>query len=90
MPTLGALAIMAVMLPTSAVLASQGDNETVVITGSRADPNAIICKSSGSPGSHILITHECRTKRQWDDIRRRSRDALDGIQLRALTAPPPM
>ena len=88
--TLGALAIATALLPASAALASQSDSETVVVTGSRSDPNAIICKSNSSAGSHILAPRECRTKRQWDDIRRRSQSQLDGVQFRALTAPPPM
>jgi len=78
------------MLAAPVVQASQSESETVVVTGSRADPNAIICKSSGLPGSHILTTRECRTKRQWDDIRRRSQSELDGVQLRALTTLPQM
>ena len=81
--------VAAVAMFTSIAIASQSDNESVVVTGTRNDPNAIICKTSGSPGSH-LVSSECRTKKQWDDIHRQAKQTLDGIQMKALTAPPPM
>ncbi len=81
--------VAAIAVFTSIAIASQTDSESVVVTGTRNDPNAIICKTSGSPGSH-LVSSECRTKKQWDDIHRQAKQTLDGIQMKALTAPPPM
>ena len=45
-----------------------------------SDPNSLICRVSGETGSRLQRTRTCRTRAQWEEIRREQRNAVDRAQ----------
>ena len=50
--------------------------DPITVTGKLPDGQKIVCHTSAQTGS-ILIQRVCRTKQEWEDIRRRSVAALE-------------
>ena len=45
-----------------------------------SDPNALICRVTGETGSRLQRTRTCKTRAQWEEIRREQRNSLDRAQ----------
>lgn len=52
-----------------------------------AEQDKVVCKSEAVVGS-LLPKRTCRTKAEWDQLTRDSRDLTNDIQTRRLTASP--
>ncbi|HTU09315.1 MAG TPA: hypothetical protein VMG08_00335 [Allosphingosinicella sp.] len=66
------LAILAVFLP--AAIAAQ--------TPGTEDPNERICRVTGELGSRLQRTRTCKTRAEWAEMRRETRNSIDRSQTR--------
>jgi len=55
---------------------------------SDSDPNKMVCRTNNAKtGSRLGATRECRTQREWDDIRHQDAHELEKMQARDAMAP---
>lgn len=54
------------------------------------DPNRVICHDRIATGSRLAYARDCHTRAEWDMITKEARDYINGQQLRALNAAPPL
>lgn len=53
-----------------------------------SDPNRMVCRTLGArTGSRIGGRRECRTQREWDDIRQQDQHSLEKMQTRDARGP---
>ena len=65
-------ALVALLIPSAAAAAPA--------PSANSDPNAVICRVSGETGSRLQRTRTCKTRAQWEEIRREHRNAIDRAQ----------
>lgn len=63
------LVILALLVPAAA--AAQG---------SQNDPNERICRVTGETGSRLARNRICKTRAEWEELRREQRNTLDRAQ----------
>jgi hypothetical protein len=52
------------------------------------DPNRMVCRTmDAKTGSRIGARRECRTQREWDDIRQQDQHSLEKMQARDALGP---
>lgn len=62
--------------------------DTTQATTSTGDLDKIVCRSMGAPlGSRLGGRRECRTQREWDDIRRQNEKEVNKMQARDSLGP---
>ena len=66
------LALVALLIPSAAAAAPA--------PSASSDPNAMICRVTGETGSRLARARTCRTRAQWEEIRREQRNAVDRAQ----------
>ncbi|MGV3481442.1 MAG: hypothetical protein ACO1O3_15960 [Sphingobium sp.] len=44
------------------------------------DPNERICRTESVTGSRLQKTRTCRTRKEWEEARRQTNEAMGGIQ----------
>ena len=66
----GACAIA--FVAATAVLAEPANNNEA-----KSDPNRQICHTTADTGTRLGRTRECHTAQEWEEIRRRTGDAVD-------------
>ena len=65
------LALIALLIPSAAAAQAQPAD---------SDPNALICRVNGETGSRLARARTCKTRAQWEEIRREQRNAVDRAQ----------
>lgn len=66
----------AVTLATSAAVA----DPPPAATGAGKDANKMICRTVQEIGSRLNRTRACHTKAEWEELRRQTRQTVQGIQ----------
>ena len=66
------LAILALLVPAAAAAA-----ETPA-----GSPNDMICRVTGETGSRLQRSRTCKTRAEWDQLRREQRNTIDRAQTR--------
>ena len=67
------LVILASLVPTTALAQPPAAS---------TNPNALICRVTGETGSRLQRSRICKTRAQWDELRREQRNTLDRAQTR--------
>jgi hypothetical protein len=65
------LVILALLMPAAAVAQPPAAS---------SNPNALICRVTGETGSRLQRSRTCKTRAQWDELRREQRNTLDRAQ----------
>ena len=66
------LAILALLMPAAAAAA-----ETPATS-----PNDLVCRVTGETGSRLQRSRICKTRAEWDQLRREQRSTIDRAQTR--------
>jgi hypothetical protein len=66
------LAVLALLAPAAAAA-------TDISTG---NANEMVCRVTGETGSRLQRTRTCRTRAEWDQLRREQRSTIDRAQTR--------
>ena len=67
------LALAVLLIPSAAAAAPAP-------SANSSDPNAVICRVSGETGSRLARARTCKTRAEWEEIRREQRNAIDRAQ----------
>jgi hypothetical protein len=73
------LLLVALLMPAAAVAQAPAGNP---------DPNAQICRVTGETGSRLQRNRTCKTRAQWDELRREQRNTLDRAQTQQVNRNP--
>ena len=73
------LAILALVMPAAAIAQVQTAATTVPPAPPRSSEERI-CRNSGEIGSRLNRTRVCRSRQQWEDMRRDQRNTIDRAQ----------
>ena len=71
------LFILALLMPAAAIAQEPG-----------RDPNELICRATGEIGTRLARTRTCKTRAQWEELRREQRNSLDRAQTRQVNRNP--
>lgn len=72
-----AIVLSAMLVSTPAWSAPQATDATVASAG---DPNQMICRNEAEIGSRLAQHRICRTRAQWDEVRRTTRQGVEHAQ----------
>lgn len=67
-------AMMSVSMAPAAYAKKEDDSAT-------GDPNRVICKKMAVTGSRLKKTRLCYTARQWEDMRKDTRQTVEAAQM---------
>ena len=65
------LAILALLVPAAATAQAPADNA-----------NDMVCRVTGETGSRLQRSRICKTRAEWDELRREQRNSIDRAQTR--------
>ena len=68
------------MLGATAAMAQAPAGNTETKVGPNQDPNQVVCVNEGEIGSRLSRRRVCRTRAEWAEMERQTRQAVDRTQ----------